>query len=1123
MSCHTSSEVVVGIYGSHNSSVCLSIDGKIKEVVEIERFISQKNASLFVYHPTVVKNPEIILGYIYEYFKNLYGVEKYDFCYYDAVDLETVSALFPADNYIQTYHHVNHSCSSLYQSPHPEALVLSFDGGGNDGWFVIFNHKRGEDPVVLANEPVNYGVCYSMIAHYITEVKHETDYAMGNLVYGGKIMGLAAYGRVREEWMGEFNKWYDLPTGLPHEDLAKEMLIRLGIKLDENGLANSEDSKDLAATNQRALEENVLKKLRPFLEREDYAHLPLHITGGGGLNILLNTRLSELREIFVSPNPSDCGLAAGMVCSHIKSKSPIDLTYSGPEIFDKGNLPNLSKGYHCYVNINILIQELKECKIVGVARGRCEHGPRALGNRSILCNPSCPNSKDILNSKVKNREWYRPFAPVVRLEDVNEYFEWSKESRWMNFCPTVKEEYKEKLSAVTHEDGTARVQTVTREQNKWLYDLLTKFKKATGLGVLLNTSFNVDKKPILNTYNEAFEVFSNSEMDGLMLEDLYISKTPVEIKDTVEIKGTVEIDKKPVQNLTIVSGLWNINKEGRSFDQYKDAFNDFLKIPQKMILFIPKELEEFVWDRRSKDNTSVVIFELEDIKNLFDPFWDDVQSIREDPNWYNSTGEGGWLSSSPQAINQWYNPIVMSKYSLLNTACCYNNFNTDYFLWVDAGLSSTVNHVLMDERDVFSKIEKYLNPFLFLSYPYETSTEIHGFKIESMNNIAKDSVSYVCRGGLFGGHKDFITRGNEVYWHLLKNTLSAGYMGTEESIFTLMAYLDPHIYRRYSLDGNGLVTKFLQELDSNGEVSLEEVPNNRKAPKPVFSDISHVKTNLYFLTFNYPDQLEYTIASLSEHNGFMDGPHQKVIIDNSTNEQARIDNKKICDKYGFEHIIQEKNSGICGGRQRVAEHFHDSDSDFYLFFEDDMTLSASGDTSYCRNGFRKYIPDLYLKVHQIMMKEDFDFLKLNFTEVYMDNNIQTSWYNVPQDIRDSEWPEYSTLPTHGIDPHSPRTRLNNIERISDGLCYLTGEIYYCNWPMIVSKKGNKKMFIDIKWAHSFEGTWMSNVFQETKKGNIASAVLLASPVTHERFKHYKPEERIEGSLANPDLKKIKDL
>lgn len=132
--------------------------------------------------------------------------------------------------------------------------------------------------------------------------------------------------------------------------------------------------------------------------------------------------------------------------------------------------------------------------------------------------------KDILNAKVKHREWYRPFAPVVRLEDVNKYFQWDKESRWMSFCPQVKEEWKEKLSAITHVDGTARVQTVTREQNPWLYDLLTEFEKETGVGVLLNTSFNVDGKPILSTVQDAFTILEKTQLDSLIIEQYYFRK-----------------------------------------------------------------------------------------------------------------------------------------------------------------------------------------------------------------------------------------------------------------------------------------------------------------------------------------------------------------------------------------------------------------------------------------------------------------------------------------------------------------------------------------------------------------------------------------------------------------------
>jgi predicted NodU family carbamoyl transferase len=132
--------------------------------------------------------------------------------------------------------------------------------------------------------------------------------------------------------------------------------------------------------------------------------------------------------------------------------------------------------------------------------------------------------KDILNSKVKHREWYRPFAPVVRLEDVSTYFEFEGESRWMSFCPKVKEEWREKLASITHIDNTARVQTVTREQNEFLYELLTKFKEKTGVGVLLNTSFNVDGRPILSTIKDALQVYRNSQMDCLLIQNYYFKK-----------------------------------------------------------------------------------------------------------------------------------------------------------------------------------------------------------------------------------------------------------------------------------------------------------------------------------------------------------------------------------------------------------------------------------------------------------------------------------------------------------------------------------------------------------------------------------------------------------------------
>jgi len=258
-------------------------------------------------------------------------------------------------------------------------------------------------------------------------------------------------------------------------------------------------------------------------------------------NITLNNRIREefKKEVFVGPNPSDCGIATGHILRYLKPKNSIDVTYKGIPILDKPLLGEYSNGiqfvkkimkedeeYHYYeqTELETVIDDLVGGKIIGVVQGNSEHGPRALGNRSIICNPSLKDMKDILNAKVKNREWYRPFAPIVRLEDVSKYFEFEGESRWMTFSPKVKNDWRDKLPAITHVDGSSRVQTVTEEQNPFMYKLLTEMDKKTGVGMLVNTSFNVNGKPILSTYRDAFEIFNKTDMDGLIIENIYIKK-----------------------------------------------------------------------------------------------------------------------------------------------------------------------------------------------------------------------------------------------------------------------------------------------------------------------------------------------------------------------------------------------------------------------------------------------------------------------------------------------------------------------------------------------------------------------------------------------------------------------
>lgn len=564
-------------------------------------------------------------------------------------------------------------------------------------------------------------------------------------------------------------------------------------------------------------------------------------------------------------------------------------------------------------------------------------------------------------------------------------------------------------------------------------------------------------------------------------------------------------------NLTLVSGLWDLNREGRNFEEhYLPRFREFLQIPQPMVLFVPKSLESLVWEYRNEEDTFVKIFELEDVKTLYAPHWNKTQEIRTSQQWLNMTGEHGWLRNSPQAKLEYYNPIVQSKMFMLHDASIWNPFVTDYFYWVDAGLTTTVPFTHLAENNALDTITHSSDTMLFLSYPYEANNEIHGFDFDEMNLIAGERVTYVCRGGLFGGHKSYIREANAEYYALLQDTLNRGLMGTEESIFTLMSYLRPEIYRRFELDDNGLIVKFTQALIEN-KPNIVEIPKERKAlPKQIMdSDIENLKTNLYILTFNFPEQVLHTIESMKKVPEWLNKPHL-VLLDNSTDEQAKEKNKEIAQEYNFEYIHLGGNTGICGGRQFAAEHFHESDADFYFFFEDDMTVNSEiEEGQFCRNGFRKYIPNLYNILHKIILQEKYDFLKLSFTEVYWDNNIQTSWYNVPQDIRTRDWPDYDRLPRTGVDPFAPRTKFDVINN-KDGVAHISGEVTYTNWPMIVSKEGNYKMFIEVKWAHPYEQTWMSYMYQETKKGNLKPAVLLASPIWHDRIKYYKPEERREN-------------
>jgi hypothetical protein len=522
-----------------------------------------------------------------------------------------------------------------------------------------------------------------------------------------------------------------------------------------------------------------------------------------------------------------------------------------------------------------------------------------------------------------------------------------------------------------------------------------------------------------------------------------------------------------------------------------------------MLVYISAEDEPFVRkNREGSVGTDIRIKKADDFRTWF-AFYDQVQAIRQNPKW---SDQVGWLKDSTQAKLELYNPLVMSKMFLLNDAAIFNPFGTDYFCWIDAGLTQTVNAGYFSSDHVIEKIEPMLDKFLFVCYPYGDAPEIHGFERKAIARYAGvNHVDRVARGGFFGGHRDVLKDISAAYYYTLQASLNEGLMGTEESIFSILTYTHKDRIHVEMIDGNGLMGTFFERVKQmpvpKRDVTFlkSSVPENvayHQTEDEVALNRKGSGTVLYIVTFNFPDQLKLLLKTFSKSNPEILNVKRKVLIDNSTDTSTATDYDKLVETYGFT-VVRKGNLGICGARQWAADDFHNSDERYMLWFEDDMLLVPKTGAGVCKNGLNTHVDGWLDKCIRIVENEKLDFLKLSFSEFYGDHHKQWAWHNVPNHIRSKYFPDGTC-----------RMKWDT-SGCQDGLSYLIGEVFYSNWPSVCTKRGNYKIFLETKFAHPYEQAWMSQEFQLMKKGEMRSGVLIASLIHHDRRYHYQKELRKE--------------
>ncbi len=560
----------------HDSSAALLKDGKIVAAAQEERFTRKKhdisfpiNAIKFClksqnitikdvdyigfYEKPLLKFERLLYQHI-ENFSRSYKIFLSNLPSWFNEKLKIVKIIRKKLKYKRDVlfieHHLSHAAGSFLPSPFNKAAILTVDGVGE--WTTTAYGIGEENNIKLLKEikfPNSVGLFYSTITAYL-------GFSVNNSEY--KVMGLAPYGDMNKDTNPYYKKLMEIidikEDGSYRFDMSyfdyqfkntmpsKKLCFLLGGPIRKKESEITQRHKDIAAAAQLVTEEIIIKILNHLYKETKCSNLVL--AGGVALNSVCNGKIlsnTPFKKIWIQPDPGDGGTSIGAalyiyntIFNH-KRCFVLNEAYLGPEYSEqeiKFFLDSNKIKYSQFKNNKDLIKSaaklIYQNKVIGWFQGKMEWGPRALGARSILSNPRNVNMKEILNLKVKHREKFRPFAPVVCIEDAKKYFKCNslipEPTDFMLMVYPVKKEWHKKIPAVTHIDGSGRLQTIRKHQNELYYNLIKEFGKLSKIPILINTSFNIRGEPIVCTPYDAYMCMMGTGIDYLIMDKFLINR-----------------------------------------------------------------------------------------------------------------------------------------------------------------------------------------------------------------------------------------------------------------------------------------------------------------------------------------------------------------------------------------------------------------------------------------------------------------------------------------------------------------------------------------------------------------------------------------------------------------------